>query len=205
MGGWLRASKVFQVFYLITVMISILITAISSLAKNFEFNNDELYEKYIEHFNRQQEEEGLLDEGNEIPYEYTKFEITMANYFVKFLVTMVLPASVLVYRSRILGLNTFVSLKKHQGAKHKVHLEGVAYNPCLQWCGYLFCCSNLRKMNYIEYITYKSKHLDSRQILSDKAAFYIFFSWLIIQSYYHDINDFFLAPLYMWLLVMLLF
>lgn len=112
MGGWLRASKVFQVFYMISVMISILVTAISSLAKNFEFNDDELYEKYIEHFN-EKEQQKSLEGGTEVAYEYTKFEITMANYFVKFLVTMVLPASVMIYRSRILSLNTFVSLKKH--------------------------------------------------------------------------------------------
>ena len=83
-------------------------------------------------------------------YLYSKGEIYSANWFMKSLVFMVLPAAIYIYRARLLSLKPFVSLKKHS-----VDKIGIAYNTCLQNLNYLFCCSNLKKMNYIEYIMYK--------------------------------------------------
>ena len=70
-----------------------------------DLGDDELYQEYLEDFR-------LKNVAGAEP-TYSKHEIVFTNYFIKFLVIAVLPASVLIYRSRLLTLQAFVTLKKH--------------------------------------------------------------------------------------------
>ena len=95
------------------------------IQENFQLNSHSLYENYIDYINKENERRRENDE-EELKYLYTKFEITIANWFMKINVFMVLPASIFIYRSSLLSFKAFTSLKKHN-----IDRKGVAYSPCL--------------------------------------------------------------------------
>ena len=82
---------------------------------------------------------------------------------------------------------------------------GVAYNRCLQSLDYIFCCSRLRKKNYIEYIVFVRKYSGSRSKGAEKASIWILCIWFFIQFYYKDLHDLLLTPMYLVQILMLLF
>ena len=119
MGHWVSILRFIQVGYLLLVTILIFFYTGMIAFSKLDLGDDELYQEYLEDFR-------LNHDAGEEP-TYSKHEIVFTNYFIKFLVIAVLPASVLIYRSRLLTLQAFVMLKKHQGNR-----QGLAYNPCLQ-------------------------------------------------------------------------
>mmetsp|Transcript_15920 Transcript_15920/g.20106 ORF Transcript_15920/g.20106 Transcript_15920/m.20106 type:complete len:89 (+) Transcript_15920:968-1234(+) len=81
---------------------------------------------------------------------YSKKEIFFIFYLVKGLIIAVIPAAILIYRSRLLSLHAFVEIKKHSGRR-----QGIAYNKCLQVMDAMFCLTRLREKSYIEFIMYR--------------------------------------------------
>ena len=145
MGHWVAILRFIQVGYLLIVTILIFFYTGMIAFSKLDLGDDELYQEYLEDFR--------LNNAAGVEPTYSKHEIVFTNYFIKFLVIAVLPASVLIYRSRLLTLQAFVTLKKHQGNR-----QGLAYNRCLQQLDKLFCLSRLQKKNYIQYIMYKNKN-----------------------------------------------
>ena len=105
MGHWIAIVRFIQVGYLLTVTILIFFYTGMIAFSKLDLGDDELYQEYLEDFR-------LRNEAGAEP-TYSKHEIVFTNYFIKFLVIAVLPASVLIYRSRLLTLQAFVTLKKH--------------------------------------------------------------------------------------------
>ena len=124
----------------------------------------------------------------------------MASYLIKISSVLVLFASFLVYRSRLLSLPAFTTLKKHQGSR-----QGLAYNRCLQTLDYVFCLSRLRKKNYIEFIIFKKRYRSLRERHAEKASLFILCLWLFVQFYYGNLHDLFLIPQYMTQVILFLY
>lgn len=146
MGRWVQFFNFIQVFYLLASMVSLLGSTVFIFIDKFSYTEQELYESYQK--NSQLQEPDI---------EYSQAEIYFASYVLKASVLAVFPAAILIYRSRLLQLQAFTTLKKHQGAR-----EGVAYNQCLSLLDYVFCLSRLRKKPYIEYIVFKKRFGASR-------------------------------------------
>ena len=77
----------------------------------------------------------------------------------------ILPSACLIYRSRLLSMVAFKSIKMHQG-----HREGVAYSRWIEVLNYLFIVSHLRKLNYIDYITFKNRNKYAYERLGEFSA-----------------------------------
>ena len=79
----------------------------------FDLDADALYEEYLEYL-KELEKEGDRDKDDTT---YSKREIIIIFYAVKALTVLVVPAAILIYRSRIISLPAFVVIKKHQGRR----------------------------------------------------------------------------------------
>ena len=184
MGRWTNAFGFIQVLYLIVLTISISISTIFIIAKQSRMTEESIYMEYKSEL----ESKG---EDFENP-ELSQSEIYVASYMIKGSSVLVLIASFLIYRSRLLSLPAFTTLKMHQGKR-----EGLAYNPCLQTLDYVFCLSRLRKKTYIEFIIFKKRYRSVREKHAEKASVFILCLWLFVQFYYENLHDLFLTPLYM--------
>ena len=189
MGRWVQFFSFIQVIYLLAIMASLLTSTVFIFIDKLSYTEQELYETY------QVNQEKLQSE-----VEYSQAEIYFASYVVKGSVLAVFPAAILIYRSRLLELQTFTTLKKHQGSR-----EGVAYNRCLSLLDYVFCLSRLRQKNYIAYIVFKKRYGARRQKSAEKASVWIILMWFFIMFYYAGLNEFFLTPYYTTQVLMLLF
>ena len=189
MGSWINIWSFLQVIMLVCLTISVITSTIYIIAQLSTLDEADLYKKY------------QIDmEKKNMKAELTKREVYVASWLIKGSVLFVIPACLLIYRSRLVQLQAFTTLKKHQGMR-----TGVAYNPCLQALDYLFCLSRLRKKNYIDYIVYMRKNKENRSKVAEKASLWILGIWLFIQFYYNDLHDLFLTPLYMLQVLLLLF
>ena len=112
----------------------------------------------------------------------------------------VLPASLMIYFSRLLTLQAFLMLKKHQGGR-----KGVAYNRCIQQLDKLFFLSRLRKLNYIEFLLFRTKNRSTREKWGDTAAITIICVLLFIQFYFNEISAFIVEPIYLIFIMSLVF
>jgi len=137
-----------------------------------------------------------------VELEFTKREVVFTTYLVKLIILAAFPASILIYRSKLLSFQAFLIIKKHQGRR-----EGVAYNRCLHYLDLLFCLSRLRRKNYIEYVNFRSIHRSEFAVQAHKAFFVILILWVGVIYYFSDVNfaEFFLPVEYVGILIMLLF
>ena len=189
MGSWINIWSFLQVLMLVCLTISIISSTIYILATLSTIDEQDLFNRYLD---------DMKEKG--IEAELTEREVYVASWLVKGSVLFVIPACLLIYRSRLIQLQAFTTMKKHQGVR-----EGVAYNRCLQSLDSVFCLSRLRKKNYIEYIVYMRKNMASRSKVAEKASLWILGIWLFIQFYYTELHDIFLTPLYMLQVFLLLF
>ena len=90
-------------------MVLLFIYTLDVLLNKFDLDADSLYNEYLVYL------EDLEEEGERDPDErkYSKREVFTIFYLVKGLSILVIPASIYVYRSRIISLPAFVSIKKH--------------------------------------------------------------------------------------------
>ena len=150
-------------------------------------DSESLYQDYLE---------SVADDEENL---FSKLEIKVSNIVTKIAIVCVVPATVLIYRSRLLTLQAFQVLKKHQGER-----KGVAYNRCLQILDIMFCCTSLRTLNYIEYIKIRRKYSQKWGKQAETASVTILVIWISIQYYYDNIEEFSVPRSYLILLLMLL-
>lgn len=86
-------------------MLTIIIMTMSIITDQLGLSENELYEQYLEALKNK--EKDIEDP------EYSKTEIYLAFYILKITVLSVIPASLLIYRSRLLSLQAFKTMKKH--------------------------------------------------------------------------------------------
>ena len=94
-------------------MVLLFIYTIDVVVNRFDLDADALYKEYLEYLDELKEEGDIDEEYN----EYSKQEIIFIFYFIKGLTIFVVPAAILIYRSRIISLPAFVVIKKHQGRR----------------------------------------------------------------------------------------
>ena len=104
MNRWVRFFQFFQVVYLIAVIIAFLVLTGMILAEQFSQDEKQLYKEYI--LDR-------IEEFKENQIPPTESEIAGASYLFKALLFAFVPATLLIYRSRLLTLRAFVDIKKH--------------------------------------------------------------------------------------------
>ena len=90
MGRWTNAWGCIQVIYLILLTISVVLTTLYISAQLFSDSEATLYARY----------KGELEDPDDP--EYTEREVYVASYVVKGSVLFVIPACLLIYRSRLL-------------------------------------------------------------------------------------------------------
>ena len=109
MGRWTNAFGFIQVLYLIALTISISISTIFIIAKQSSVTEESIYKEYLSE---------LESKGEDIENpELSQREIYVASYMIKGSSVLVLIASFLIYRSRLLSLPAFTTLKMHQGQR----------------------------------------------------------------------------------------
>ena len=121
MGEWNKIFRFIQIFTMLSLMISLIYFTIRILGSRISLDADELYEEYKENL-----KETIEEYGEASQHEYTRSEVHFTTWLVKLMILAVTPASILIYRSRILSLHAFLTVKQHQGLR-----RGVAYNRCL--------------------------------------------------------------------------
>jgi hypothetical protein len=107
MGRWLMFFKFVQIFSLVALMLALVIYTVKILVSRISLNARELYEEYEEEYEKSQLEEETEE------HKFTKAEVIFTVYLVKVIIIAILPASILIYRSRLLNLHAFAIVKKH--------------------------------------------------------------------------------------------
>ena len=137
-------------------------------------------------------------EEKELPIP-EKGEVVLANWLFKAVILALVPASILIYRSRVLSLSAFELIKKHTDNK------GVAYNRCIQLMNNFFIFSGLRSKRYIEYIEFKKANRSAWGKTSETASIACILLWVFIRVWQAPIQDFILPQYYLILNATLLF
>ena len=94
-------------------------------SENIQYSSNDLYLEYVKFIDATNE---LREKEGKEPIDplYTQKEIYIASWIMRFLVFMVLPASLYIYRANLLHFKAFKSVKKHN-----INRKGLAYNPKL--------------------------------------------------------------------------
>jgi hypothetical protein len=95
---------------------------------------------------------------------------------LKVVILLFIPASVLVFRSRLLTVKAFVDIKKNQGNR-----SGIAYSRFVQLMNNLFFLSGLRNKNYIEYIEFRNLNRGKWEKTAETATIGFTLFWLFIR------------------------
>ena len=121
-------------------------------------------------------------------------------WFFRAVILAVLPASFLIYRSRLLTLTAFKYIKMHQSDR-----EGLAYKKSIKILNYFFIFPTLRKMDYMAYISYKLMNRDRYEIRGETLSSIIMLLVVFFRLWNTEIEPFILPWEYLMLISMLLF
>ena len=103
---------------------------------------EEVYKKYVG-----KEREVWYDESKRLPPP-TLTELAWLSILFRIVIVCVYPASLVIYRSRLLNLHAFIMIKKdRESGRNGEHSK--AYNRRRQLLHIFFCCFPERKLNYI--------------------------------------------------------
>ena len=138
MSHWTSFFTYFQVFYLFVVICTLTCFTLVYFFENVDMNEDELYEEYVL---------AQIELYEVLP---TKREVTALSWLFRAVIFAVLPAAALIYRGRLLSMTVFMFVKMHQGSR-----KGLAYSKSIELLNYFFIGSKLRRLNYIQYITFR--------------------------------------------------
>ena len=115
----------------------------------------------------------------------SKAQVRFLTWVFRAVILAILPSAVFIYRSRLLSMVAFKRIKMHQG-----HREGIAYSRWIEVLNYLFIVSGLRKLNYIEYITFKNKNKYAYELLGETSAYIILLLVIFFRSWNSQIEPF---------------
>ncbi len=196
MGYWLMFWKFIQIYSLVAIIIALVVYTMMILFSKIGLNAKELYKDYLEEYEKSQ----IEDPDEE--HKFSEREVVFTVYLFKAIIIFVLPASILIYRQRLLGLHAFMIVKKHEGRR-----KGLAYNNWLAVSNRLFCLTSMQNKNYMEYIIYRNENNQRYGKQAETASFTILVLNLSLFYYYASINlnEFFMPLEYMLVLFSLLF
>lgn len=188
MSHWTSFFTYFQVFYLFVVISTLICFTLVYFFENVDMNEDELYEEYVL---------AQIELYEVLP---TKREVTALSWLFRAVIFAVLPAAALIYRGRLLSMTVFMRVKMHQGSR-----KGLAYSKSIELLNYFFIGSKLRRLNYIQYITFRQKHKHSYERLGEYAVAFIMVIIVWFRFWNTKIDPFMLPWEYLMLIGMLLF
>lgn len=112
-----------------------------------------------------------------------------------------MPAAIFIYRSRLLTLESFLVIKKER----RVGKDGVTNSSSSRLLHILFCCSRLRKLNYIEFVQFRNKNMHKYALLAEITTAAVILLTVFFYFWNETIDEFFLPWYYLYLICMTLF
>lgn len=194
MSRWTFFFRFFQVIYLLAVILALLVASVVLFWNKLYLDSNEVYKKYVKDEQNNKEKYG---EGNPAP---TLRELEWLSYLFRLVIILVTPMALLVYRSRLLQLEFFNNIKKHHGSR-----RGIAYSRTIEYFHYLFCCSRLYQLNYIDYIQFKHKNHYKYAVIGELSAIIIIILIIFFYVWNNDIVEFQLPWYYLMMICLLLF
>ena len=94
----------------------------------------------------------------------------------------------------------FMNIKMHQGRR-----KGLAYSQTIELMNLFYLWSKLRKLNYIQYITFKKKNKHSYERTGEYAVVFTMLVIIFFRLWNTEIDPFKLPWEYLMLIGMLLF
>ena len=149
-----------------------------------------MYEEYVENQIEKYE-------GKPTP---SKRELFFLTWLFRGVLLFVLPSAALIYRSRLISMAVFKKIKMHKGKR-----EGIAYSKSIEVLNYFFCRSRLRKLSYVDYITFRNKNKNSYELLGDTATVIVLIIIIFFRFWSAEIDPFILPWSYFCLIMALLF
>lgn len=190
MSQWTSFFIYFQVLYLIVVIAILTISTLNLIFNHIRLNESELYEEYVENQIEKYQ-------GKPTP---SKRELFFLTWLFRGVLLFVLPSAALIYRSRLLSMTVFKHIKMHKGKR-----TGIAYSKSIELLNYLFCRSRLRKLNYVNYITFRNKNKHAYERAGEMAAAIVLILIIFFRVWSAEIDPFILPWSYFCLIMLLLF
>lgn len=131
----------------------------------------------------------------------TKTELAWLSIIFRIVIICVAPASLLIYHSRLLTLDAFLHLKKHQFEFKSGRMK---HRRRWRQLRILFCCSAMRKYNYSEYVQFRNKVKNWYEVMADIVTAAIICLIVFFYNWNVTIDEFKLPFYYLYLVVMLL-
>lgn len=192
MSRWTHFFAYFQVLFMLAVMINLLTFSGILFAQKLYLDPEEVFRTQVE------QKEHLWNDGNPAP---TRESLACLSIIFRIVIICVVPAAIFIYRSRLLTLESFLIIKKQR----RVQKDGVTHSSSSRLLHILFCCSRLRKLNYIEFVQFRNKNMHRYELV---AEFITGGVMLLIAFFYfwnESIDEFKLPWYYLYLINMTLF
>lgn len=139
-------------------------------------------------------------EENNIPVP-TRTELAWLSIIFRIVIICIAPGSFFIYHSRLLTLDAFLHLKKHQ---YQIRSDGeIIYRRGWHF-RVLFCCSSMRKQNYVEYVLWRNKVKHWYELVTEIMTTTIIFIILFYYFWNETIDEFKLPWYYLFMICLLI-
>ena len=136
----------------------------------------------------------------------TRAEIHTLSIFFRAVLILVAPAQLLIYYFRLVTLDAYLHAKKQRKLVRKNGPDEpkVPTYKAAWFFQILFCCSRMRTQNYIEYVQYRNKKMESYGRWAEIVTVCIILIIVFFYLWNETIDEFKLPWFYLYLVCMLL-
>ena len=193
MSQWINFCQYFQVFFLICVIVNLMVITGLLFAEKLYLDPREVYQNHVK------ENEEYFRESNQTPPSLN--ELAILSIVFRLVIICVVPASMYIYRSRLVTLDAFLTIKKDRGSKQG---NSIVYNRSAHFMHIFFLCSRQRKLNYVEYVQFRNLKRDEYEVTGDYATVAVIFLIVFFYLWNETIDEFKLPWYYIFLICLLL-